>query len=238
MSVPASSPAPVPPAVPAPPVKRRGLGMAVSGLILLVIGAFLAVFAILRIVGGVAVAINVPTFDVPGTITQQLESGPSTVYALADGSPTFTPADVTIVGPKGEKVPVGPMGGQESVTLGDDTYRGVAGFTAASAGEYTVTVSDKAPKGRAAVSKSVLSTLGSSVLWIFIVVLGGLLVLVGIVLGIAGLVRKFSTAKAPLAPAVAAVSLPPGTAAGWYPDPTRPGGQRYWDGVAWTENRA
>jgi hypothetical protein len=27
-------------------------------------------------------------------------------------------------------------------------------------------------------------------------------------------------------------------AAGWYPDPERPGGQRYWNGSGWTENRA
>jgi len=36
----------------------------------------------------------------------------------------------------------------------------------------------------------------------------------------------------PVAPAPA---LPP---AGWYPDPGRPGGQRYWDGQQWTEHQA
>lgn len=25
---------------------------------------------------------------------------------------------------------------------------------------------------------------------------------------------------------------------GWYPDPDKPGSQRYWDGEAWTEHRA
>lgn len=32
-----------------------------------------------------------------------------------------------------------------------------------------------------------------------------------------------------------AAALPP---AGWYPDPGRPGGQRYWDGQQWTEHQA
>jgi hypothetical protein len=42
-------------------------------------------------------------------------------------------------------------------------------------------------------------------------------------------------AAAPVAPQPAAPVSPP---AGWYPDPGRPGGQRYWDGAAWTEHTA
>jgi hypothetical protein len=30
----------------------------------------------------------------------------------------------------------------------------------------------------------------------------------------------------------------PSVPAGWYPDPTQPGTQRYWDGSQWTEHRA
>jgi hypothetical protein len=48
-----------------------------------------------------------------------------------------------------------------------------------------------------------------------------------------------AAAAAPVAPqpvvAPAAAATPP---AGWYADPNRPGGQRYWDGTAWTEHIA
>lgn len=42
-------------------------------------------------------------------------------------------------------------------------------------------------------------------------------------------------AAPPAAPQPVAPVSPP---AGWYPDPGRPGGQRYWDGAAWTEHTA
>jgi len=40
---------------------------------------------------------------------------------------------------------------------------------------------------------------------------------------------------APVAPAAPQAALPP---AGWYADPQRPGGQRYWDGTSWTQHTA
>jgi hypothetical protein len=46
---------------------------------------------------------------------------------------------------------------------------------------------------------------------------------------------------APLPPPASPLPPPapaPATPAGWYPDPQRPGGQRYWDGTTWTEHRA
>lgn len=35
-----------------------------------------------------------------------------------------------------------------------------------------------------------------------------------------------------------ALPEPPSSPAGWYPDPGQPETQRYWDGTAWTEQRA
>ncbi len=41
------------------------------------------------------------------------------------------------------------------------------------------------------------------------------------------------------APTQPSAPMPTGLpVAGWYPDPERPGGQRYWNGTGWTENRA
>lgn len=42
----------------------------------------------------------------------------------------------------------------------------------------------------------------------------------------------------PVAPVAMPVGQPVSPPAGWYPDPGRPGGQRYWDGSAWTEHTA
>lgn len=48
-----------------------------------------------------------------------------------------------------------------------------------------------------------------------------------------------SPASEPVAPPAAPTPAPPvSPPAGWYPDPGRPGGQRYWDGSAWTEHTA
>ena len=48
-----------------------------------------------------------------------------------------------------------------------------------------------------------------------------------------------TVAPQPVAPPVAPQPVAPvSPPAGWYPDPGRPGGQRYWDGAAWTEHTA
>lgn len=55
----------------------------------------------------------------------------------------------------------------------------------------------------------------------------------------AGIVLTLVGALAYTTPgAKASTAEPISAAAGWYPDPTMPGTQRYWDGDAWTEHVA
>lgn len=68
-------------------------------------------------------------------------------------------------------------------------------------------------------------------MWIGVV--GALLMTVGTVLAAFGpTMRGASAAASTAAPAGAAT----GTPAGWYPDPSGAGGQRYWDGRTWTDS--
>ena len=239
-------------AIPAasPTVKRPGWGMPIFGLILILASIVLAVFSGFQIAGGVVNALNVSTFPVPGEVTQKLEAGASSVYALTrDGSELpFSVDQVTVVGPKGDVSLTSP-GASETVTVNGDKFRAVASFTAPVTGDYKVVVSKDAQPSRAAVSASVGSTLVSAAVWIVAIVGAGLIGLLGLVLAILGLVRHFSTPKAPIpgavipppAPVIAAggqLPPPPSTPAGWYADPVQPGSQRYWDGTAWTDHRA
>jgi hypothetical protein len=180
--------------------------------------------------------------------------------------PTIGPDAVSVVGTDGTVVPVTGTGSTtESFVNGETTFVAVAQFVAPATGTYLVQVPTPGTTVVLGPSFSELVGLG---IWGLLIGLAVLLGLVGLILLVIGLVLRASTPKpayggatylgtpqavddpfasqshptaaASPAPTVQPAqpdqpALPP---AGWYPDPSRPGGQRYWNGERWTEHQA
>jgi hypothetical protein len=248
-----------------PPV-RKGKGAITTGIVLTLIGLLTGIAGIVGVI--VSAASLISSFGepvrTPTTVTRTLEVGTTYVVyeRIASGSGsrsdpviyTVRPEDVTVTGP-GKPVEVTDPGNvTQTFTSGSKTFAGVAQFEASASGTYQIRISTEDAEVLVAPA---FSTFARSLAWVLLIALGGLLVLVGLITLIVGIVQRSSSKR--VVPAVPGYSAP-GTApvsygsptyppqvapvapalppAGWYPDPTRPGGQRYWDGTGWTGHEA
>lgn len=148
--------------------------------------------------------------------------------------------DVAVAGPGG-LLPVAPAD-EGTVTRRGDRFRALASFDAPTDGSYRVGV---AGAGRFVLAPDVGSVFRGSAPWLVTLAAAGLGLVLGTALLIVGLVllaraRRPATsgasgaaASSPAGPApTASPALPP---AGWYPDPHRQGGLRWWSGSTWTD---
>ena len=201
-------------------------------LLLLVLGLVTLGVAVAQGVGGFVGSLQSvgQPWVAPQASTQDLTAGAYVVYEQS-ATRTLGAQDVTVTGPAGAVTVNSTI--SSTLTLGDVTYVGIAGFTAPQDGTYTIEV---AGDGQQLVLGPALGkTIGSAFLWIGVASLGGLLALAGGVwLVVALVIGGRETAGPGIAPVGAAMPQQ----GSWYPDPEDPSQWRWWDGRQWTDERA
>jgi len=236
-------------------------------LVLAVVLGLAGIVGVGRGVGDIASGSTEPSVT-PAVFTAELIAGRGyTLYEAppSGAAPTLGPDSFTVTGADGQAVPLEGMGTTaETIDIGGTTFVAVAQFDAGISGTYIV----EAPQpGTTVLLGPSLSQLAGLGLWGLAIGIAVLLGFVGLVLLVIGLVLRASkpspapayggtaypatgvrpatdpyaaqSAAQPYAPAQPAAPPPPALPpAGWYPDPARPGGQRYWDGQQWTEHQA
>jgi len=255
-----------PPSVVATP-RKRGKGAIITGLVLLAVGIVMAIGGIVAFGASAASLLKGlgTTQTTPVEIPQNFDGGTTyAVYELAtSGTGTSSdpyigsvqPGDVTVQATDGTAVIVTDSPSlSQTFSDGSKNYVVVATFTPPVTGQYVVSVKTD---GATVVVAPSLTAVAKALPWLALIGLGALLALAGLIVFIVGIVRRSSKPAvaagypaqgyaaqgqaaqgyAPVptpSPAARPTGLP---APGWYPDPERPGGQRYWNGTGWTESR-
>ncbi len=173
-------------------MKPRGPSILASCLTGCLGGVILIVVLVVFSMQAVGIFKNSATYTAPGSWSINIhDSGLVTIFADQGSSSPVHAANITVESPSGSTVTVDSFAQNvtSTVTLGSTTYTGVASFTAAKTGVYRMHVVGASGKmlvlpgvGKKLVGSALLSLVG--------IVIGGLLGLVGVVMLIVGITRR------------------------------------------------
>jgi hypothetical protein len=227
------------PAVQAAP-RQPGPALWLS-IVVIVLGVVLVVVGTAEGVASLVREITSSVYVTPADITKHLDAGTYEIFAAENQGAVLGPSDVIVTGPGGTPIPVTGVGSvSESINHGSSSYLAEAKFHAPTSGYYRIMVGG--PNGvHILVSNSFGDLVRHAALWFVLLGIGLLIGAAGVVMLIAGAVRRRRARNAAMGAQYGRpypmqyAGVPAGPPPGWYADPSIPGTRRWWDGVRWTD---
>jgi hypothetical protein len=219
--------------VPAP--HRPGRHLKLLGALLTVLGVMLAATAagpVVRAFNNTIVAgFTAPVQTTPFRQVVELRKGKYLLFESTNSARQVSPQAILLIDSRGVRVTgIQQSSGNDGVDRDGEQFVDVVAMTVPHAGYYQLTVSDSS-RARMIVSRDPADAFRSIGGWLLTAGVGALVFVLGFVLLLVGFSRNRPGRGQPVL--VYFGQQPASSPPGWYPDPYRPGGWRYWDGYRW-----
>jgi hypothetical protein len=218
-----------------PAAHASGRRLKLSGVLVMVLGLVLAGVSAAPIVRAFSNAFvtefTTPVHTTPFRQVVELRKGKYLLLESTHSSRQVSPQAVRLIDSSGAAVTgIRQSGGGNRVDRDGEEFVDVVAMTVPHPGYYQLVVADFS-QARMIVGRDPVDALASVGSWLLAAGAGALLFMLGFVLLLIGFGRNRPGHGRPV---LVYFGQQPGfSPPGWYPDPHRPGGWRYWDGYRW-----